>query len=56
MTQTGLRPSTPDNRLDFNTYTDTWRLPLRGRLNSYALTGARLDRYDHPHRHQPKLL
>jgi arylsulfatase A-like enzyme len=32
-------PSTavPDNRLDFNTYTDTWRLPLRGRLNSYAL-------------------
>ena len=29
---------TPDNRLDFNTYTDTWRLPLRGRLNTYALT------------------
>jgi arylsulfatase A-like enzyme len=28
---------TPENRLDFNTYTDTWRLPLRGRLNSYAL-------------------
>jgi arylsulfatase A-like enzyme len=29
--------ATPDNRLDFGTYTDTWRLPLRGRLNSYAL-------------------
>lgn len=24
----------PENRLDFNIYTDTWRLPLRGRLKS----------------------